>query len=58
MLESLCAQMNLIIYWFPVARSMSDHGDIGSEYETDSDLEDEEEAGGSEAAENSVPESL
>ena len=45
MFEPFYTQMGLIIYRSPVACSMSDHGDVNSECETDSDLDDEEDVG-------------
>ena len=46
------------IYRFPAALSVADDNDVGSGYETDSDLEGEEDAGDAEVAETSTPKSL
>lgn len=47
--------MDLIVYRFPVARPMADDRDVDFGYETDSDLEDEDDAEDLETAE---PDSL
>jgi len=50
--------IGLTICRSPVSCPMSDNTDVGSGYETDSDLEDEEDMGDLDVAETSTPKSL